>query len=169
MLSTGISSCLPFNPVSLCIVCRCNYVSTMEDKSLRTSAVHVHVVHPVVTHCNFLQIWTFLRTDTTHNKQQVLAIRPEGVPSLRPASVHYIQKAVRDANIGVKSDRKDFLEGIPEPGEVISKVSRATGAKQKRCILVYLQNFSTSVKADLVRGTCIQTHYYFYYSWTHLS
>ncbi len=122
MLSTGISSCLPFNPVSLCIVCRCNYVSTMEDKSLRTSAVHVHVVHPVVTHCNFLQIWTFLRTDTTHNKQQVLAIRPEGVPSLRPASVHYIQKAVRDANIGVKSDRKDFLEGIPEPGEVISKV-----------------------------------------------
>ena len=68
-----------------------------------------------------MQIWKFLRTDTFHNKQQVLAIRPEEVPSLRPATIHYITKAVKDANIGV-SDRKDFLESIPEAGKVITKV-----------------------------------------------
>ena len=70
-----------------------------------------------------MQIWTFLRTDATHNKQQVLSVRLEEVPSLRPATTKFIYTVLEDANIGVKSDRKYFLETIPEHGKIITKVS----------------------------------------------
>ena len=41
------------------------------------------------------QVWCFFkRTDVFHLKQQVLAIRPEGVLLLRPSSIRFINDAV---------------------------------------------------------------------------
>ena len=69
------------------------------------------------------QIWTFLRTDVTYEKQPVLAIRPEKLPSLKPATVHFIANAVHDCNVGVAGERKDFLDSVPKDNTVITKVS----------------------------------------------
>ena len=56
-----------------------------------------------------------------HLRQQVFGVHPECVPGLRPATISFITKAVEDGNIGL-SARKDFLENVPEIGQVIHKV-----------------------------------------------
>ena len=56
-------------------------------------------------------------------KQQVLAVRPEAVPSLRPSTIQYIAQAAKKVDIGLKG-KKDFLTIIPEAGQIISKVNR---------------------------------------------
>lgn len=56
------------------------------------------------------QIWKFLRTDLQYNKLKVLAIRPEEVPSFRPSTVHYLNTVTGDKSIGVRSERKIFLD-----------------------------------------------------------
>ena len=56
-----------------------------------------------------------------YEKQQCIAIRPEKVPGLKPATIHYISTLTSDPNMGVKSDRKDFLEE-PDKSKRIKKV-----------------------------------------------
>ena len=62
-----------------------------------------------------------MRTDVLYEKQECLAVRPEKVPALRPATVHYISTNVCDNNMGVKSERRDFLEN-PDKNKMINKV-----------------------------------------------
>ena len=50
-----------------------------------------------------------MRTDTNHNKRQMVAFRVEEMPALRPATIRYITGA-------------DFLTSAPEEGVYISKV-----------------------------------------------
>ena len=82
---------------------------------------HDHLPTIYLHPCVFLQIWSFLRSDVSYEKQQVLAIRLEKVPSLKPATIHYVNTMVRDRNFGVPGERKEFLECLPE-GKVIQKV-----------------------------------------------
>lgn len=46
-------------------------------------------------------------------KQQVLAIRPEGMPSLRPSSISFVNRATKSEEFGLKG-KKEFLETEPE-------------------------------------------------------
>ena len=62
-----------------------------------------------------------MRCDVGYEKQKCIAIRPEKVPGLGPASVHYISELTENANMGVKSERKDFLEK-PDKTKLIDKV-----------------------------------------------
>jgi hypothetical protein len=61
----------------------------------------------------------------SHKKQHVFAIRLEDVPALKPTTIEYILNRVKnDKNVGLDSQRKDFLETFPEKGKVIEKVMR---------------------------------------------
>ena len=68
------------------------------------------------------QIRSLLRTDMFSCKQQMLAIRPEAVPSLRPSTVLYISQAVKSGDVGLKG-RTDFMADKPEKGKVCRKVN----------------------------------------------
>ena len=67
-------------------------------------------------------MWTFLRTDVTHQKQQVLAVRPEAVSSIRPATVGYVKRAVKSPNIGVEGQKRDFFDEHHDMGVEMKKV-----------------------------------------------
>ena len=53
---------------------------------------------------------------------QYLCLRPDVVPGLKPASIIFIRKSLADANLGIRSDRRDFLETLPNAGTTIEKV-----------------------------------------------
>ncbi len=38
----------------------------------------------------------------------------EKVPSLMPATIHYVKNLLKDRNFGVSGERKEFLESMPE-------------------------------------------------------
>lgn len=69
----------------------------------------------------FIQVWKFLRSDVLHNKLKVLAIRPEEIPSLTTASIQYISSMTGDTNVGVRSDRKLFLDSCEPCDKVLTK------------------------------------------------
>lgn len=53
---------------------------------------------------------------TTHTRTKLLSLRLEAVPNLKQATMNYVLKAVQDANLGIKQDRRDFLAVQPKPG-----------------------------------------------------
>ena len=67
------------------------------------------------------QVWAFMRSYVSHLKHQVLAIRPECVPSIRPSTIHFIEKCAKDVDHGGRA-KKEFLVSIPKTGDVITKV-----------------------------------------------
>lgn len=60
---------------------------------------------------------------TTHTRTKLLSLRLEAVPNLKQATINYVLKAVQDANLGIKQDRRDFLAVQPKPGIKLSKVT----------------------------------------------
>ena len=76
----------------------------------------------MITKSFLLQIWSFLRTDVFSQKKQMLAIRPEAVPSLRPTTILYINQAAKNGDIGLKG-RTEFIVDRPRKDEVIRKVN----------------------------------------------
>ena len=61
----------------------------------------------------------FERTDVFHLKQQVLAIRPEGVLLLRPSSIRFINDAVKNQELGLKG-KKEFLVAKADEGKEVT-------------------------------------------------
>ena len=55
-----------------------------------------------------MQVWTFLRTDAYYKKQNVLSLRPELVPNIRPSTVQYVYSLLSDGNFAIR-DKKEFL------------------------------------------------------------
>jgi hypothetical protein len=55
-----------------------------------------------------MQVWTFLRTDVSYKKQNVVSLRPELVPNIRPSTVQYVYSLLLDSNFAVR-DKKEFL------------------------------------------------------------
>ena len=53
---------------------------------------------------------------------QYLCLRPDVVPGLKPVSIVFIRKSLADINLGIRSDRRDFLEILPNEGTTIEKV-----------------------------------------------
>ena len=47
---------------------------------------------------------------------------PNVVPGLKSVSIVFIRKSLADANLGIRSDRRDFLETLPNAGTTIEKV-----------------------------------------------
>ena len=79
-------------------------------------------VKRVITKFFLVQIWSFVRTDVFNQKKQMLAIRPEVVPSLRPSTILYINQAAKNDDIGLKG-RTEFIVDRPGKDEVIRKVN----------------------------------------------
>ena len=52
-----------------------------------------------------------------------LCLRPDVIPGLKPSSIVFIRKSLSDSSLGIRSDRRDFLETPPKPGETIEKVT----------------------------------------------
>ena len=80
-----------------------------------------YVLHNI--HVIALQTYADMEiSEDRHIPQQASASHSSrGSSFIETATIHYITKAVKDANIGV-SDMIDFLESIPEAGKVIPKV-----------------------------------------------
>ena len=78
-------------------------------------------------HAGFVcvQIWTFLRTDVFHRKEQVLEFRTEDIPALKSSALQFIYKAVEDPNVGVRAERKDFLCETPGAERITKLHTRA--------------------------------------------
>lgn len=55
-------------------------------------------------------------------KKQMLAIRPEAVPSLRPSTILYINQVAKNSDIGLKG-RTEFIADHPGKDAVIRKVN----------------------------------------------
>lgn len=55
-------------------------------------------------------------------KSRLVSIRLEAVPNLKQSAISYILIALRDPNVGIKQDRKDFLLIKPKPGVELDKV-----------------------------------------------
>ena len=53
---------------------------------------------------------------------QYLCLRPDAVPGLKPVSIVFIRKSLCDRSLGIRSDRRDFLEALPNPEDTIDKV-----------------------------------------------
>lgn len=55
-------------------------------------------------------------------KIEYLSIRMEGVPGLLPSTITYVNNALADKSLGIRSDRRYFLIEIPKAGMTITKV-----------------------------------------------
>lgn len=51
-----------------------------------------------------------------------MSIRLEAIPNLKQAAVCYIMKALQNAAVGIRQDRRDFLANEPKPGVELLKV-----------------------------------------------
>ena len=94
----------------------------MVHVSCSKCVVIVVFVKRVITKLFLVQIWSFVRTDVFNQKKQMLAIRPEIVPSLRPSTILYINQAAKNGDIGLKG-RTEFIVDRPGKDEVIRKVN----------------------------------------------
>ena len=77
-----------------------------------------------------------------------MAIRPEAISLLRPSTYSFMLKILCSGDVGLKSVGKN----IGVCGSGITRVSRTTGAKQKRCQVFFLSNFSKDIQSQLIKG-----------------
>lgn len=55
-------------------------------------------------------------------KIEYLSIRMEGVPGLLPSTITYVNNALTDKSLDIRSDRRYFLTEVPKAGTTITKV-----------------------------------------------